>query len=429
MIRRSLVVAASPALAPDSPVVRAILDHWPGDEPPPGARCVTLAALADELEAARSRPGPGRRDAVLVRLDTGARTGEVLRLADLLERTAAPALVLSGDDGEIARLRGGGLLVERADAPPAFLAHLLYALAHRQPVIDALARDLRLAMSLQSGVRGEMDRLHDELNLAAHVQRELLPRDLPRLHGVEFGVLFRPAGYVSGDLYDLIRLDDHRVAFFIADAVGHGVPAALLTMIISRSLHPLEHGPGGPRPVPPGVVVARLNAELVRWQRETVRFATAIYGVLDARTMEVRLACAGHPPPLRLADGRAEPVPTDGPLLGVFPDATFPETTLRLAPGQTLLLYSDGFEVAFPKPQHADARADQRAHLAHLARLNPADGHGRASLPAALAELGNAIDRQSGSLHQQDDLTAVAIAVLPAAGPAGASPPGERVAA
>ena len=77
------------------------------------------------------------------------------------------------------------------------------------------------------------DKLDEELRLAARIQCEFLPQEFPTMAGVGFDVLYRPAGYVSGDTYDVQQIDDRLVAFYVADAVGHGVPAALLTMLNS----------------------------------------------------------------------------------------------------------------------------------------------------------------------------------------------------
>src|SRR5690606_33668702 len=127
------------------------------------------------------------------------------------------------------------------------------------------------------------------------------------------------------------------------------VPAALLTMVISRSLRSaLAAGEPG-RPLRAGEVLARINDDLVRGQRGgPARFATAVYALVDTRTRRVSIAGGGHPFPLRLRRGHVEPIETDGPLLGVFVNETFNDVQFTLEPGETLLLYSDGFETAFP---------------------------------------------------------------------------------
>src|SRR5260221_832124 len=87
-------------------------------------------------------------------------------------------------------------------------------------------------------------------------------------------VFSRPAGYVSGDLYDVARLDETHVAFCIVDAVGHGMPAALLTMFIKRALVSKEIGPGGYRLLPPSETMRRLNYALVEQNLSAATFST-----------------------------------------------------------------------------------------------------------------------------------------------------------
>jgi serine phosphatase RsbU (regulator of sigma subunit) len=124
----------------------------------------------------------------------------------------------------------------------------------------------------------------------------------------------------------------------------------------------------------------------------------------------------------------ARAIETDGPLLGVFPGVEFEETSFTLALGETLVLYSDGFETAFPDaPEASDGGAFSRRlpttrYLDHFARIDEARREA-GSLTEAFAQLAMAVDAQSGSLHQVDDITALAIA------PAAAAARRERAAA
>jgi serine phosphatase RsbU (regulator of sigma subunit) len=258
------------------------------------------------------------------------------------------------------------------------------------------------------------------MQLASMIQREFLPRTLPELDDVRFGVFYRPAGYVSGDMYDIRRLDDHTIGFFLADAVGHGVPAALLTMVISRCLTLKVISDDDYRIVSPGEVLTKLNEEMLRLQSAGGRFATAVYGLIDTRTHRVTLAGAGHPPPrLIKEDGASIGLETDGGLLGVFPEATFTETTFDLKAGERLVLFTDGFETAFPD---ANAARKQRRLPTerYLECLSDICSLGR-PVAESVAELGVLVDDQSGSLHQIDDLTAIIVQSDAPALPVGAA--------
>ncbi len=395
-------------------ILDSILAHWPEGEPRPAVSDLALDHLIAPPEG--DDDVPGDPSVVVVVLPPDLPAVVPYKVADRLQRWNVPAILLvPGTDPALRRLQSGGLIVRPIDADPRFLAAALFALAERQPAVRSLAGELRVATRYSGGVRGEIDRIHDELNLAASVQSELLPRAMPDAPGLEFGVIFRPVGYVSGDIYDAAALDDRRIGFLIADAVGHGVPAALMTMVINRSLRQIRTEDGAA--VPPGEVLTRLNADLMKGRRQMPRFGTAVYGVLDTQTMRVSIAAAGHPCPLLVRRGGViEPVPTDGAILGVFEDERYPDVTLTLGPDETLLIYSDGLETAFANPlvetdaaTHKRRRAGEHRHIDELRAVRWPDAGSGVTLADSIDQVGRLIDGQSGSLHQADDITAVAI--------------------
>lgn len=392
-------------------LLRAVLSRWPGSAPPQLTPITFEHAWAD-----RSLLKGG----VVVALEEGTPASALYKLIDSLEESASAGLILTAPASRL-DLAGGGVLGAPASLEPGVLAGMLHALLARQGAVDAVLAELAGARRTQGGLADQMNQMHEELQLAASVQREFLPNCLPETPGLEFGVLFRPCGYVSGDIYNVARLDDRRVGFFVADAVGHGVPAALMTMILCRGLAMTEPAGGGApaRIVPPGEALARLNDALLRGQANSRRFATAVYGVIDRFDRTVTLASAGHPPPLRISPrSAAQPVETDGCLLGVFDDAKFDEATFTLGRDEALLVFSDGFEMAFAsadkrraptgverKPFKREPNALYLDHFVQLAELRRSAG-----MPAAIELLRQRLDEASGSLHQVDDLTALVIA-------------------
>jgi hypothetical protein len=422
MSKQTILIAATHS-APD-PLQRwwnPITHFWPrgggaGPSLPP-ARTVPLADMVAGLATAHPDQVFGPGGPLLIALGPDFKGAALYQLVDHLHQHVLPAVILLPHVDQMARkLEGGGVLIESWDTDPAFLAAALFALRERESTVRGLVRDLAISARYQGGVRGEIDRIHDELNLAASVQQEMLPRSLPTTAGVEFGVLFRPAGYVSGDIYDVVALDERHVGFFIADAVGHGVPAALMTMVISRSLRMTRTGGRGREIISPAEAVTRLNDELCRGKKESPRFSTAVYGVIDTQSREVTLAGAGHPPPLRIRGRLLARVETDGPLLGVFPGEKYQDTTFTLADDETLLLYSDGFETAFSAPESGSPkRLSSDLYLNELATLPWPGTGGITSADRALTDLAARIDHQAGSLHQIDDVTAVAICAKKAA--------------
>jgi len=334
----------------------------------------------------------------------------VAQLADDLLRLRIPAVfVVQRCDDTWERFENSGLLIEPMESKPGRLASMLLALLSQARVVTEMREELRTAHASQGGITGQINLLHEELNLASVIQRDLMPPEPPKIDDLEMGVIFRPAAYVSGDLFDLIRLDDGRLAFLLADAVGHGVPAALLTMLIHRAvtetrLRALGHS--GPSQTIRAINSALASACPGGTGGDGSRFATAVFGIYDPSTHEISLSVAGHPPPLRFLDGETSQIDSHGPLLGVFEEAEFGEEVFTLRPGETLLLYSDGFEVAFPCA--SDTSPSNEKYLQHFQRFGEQVASCDA-MGAAFITLEASLDAQQGSLHQNDDITAIAL--------------------
>ncbi|MBK9120542.1 MAG: SpoIIE family protein phosphatase [Phycisphaerales bacterium] len=184
-----------------------------------------------------------------------------------------------------------------------------------------------------------------QLRLASQVQRGFLPTSLPQLPGLQFDALFRPVDYVSGDIYDVHRLDEEHVAIALADATGHGISAALLTVYIKRALRGKEIHGGRYRILPPDEVLQGLNRDIQDAELSDCSFVAAVYGVLNTRTRSLALARGGTPYPLlRSANGKLSTVTSAGSVVGVMPHPHFEVAYLQLEPGDSLVLYSDGLE-------------------------------------------------------------------------------------
>jgi serine phosphatase RsbU (regulator of sigma subunit)/anti-anti-sigma regulatory factor len=227
-----------------------------------------------------------------------------------------------------------------------------------------------------------------DLERAEVIQRALLPLDPPPLGGFRVETLYRPGRNVGGDLYDVAALDTRHVVLLIADASGHGVSAAMLSVLFKHHLRMIDPVTGAP--VPPADALAQVNAALVSGVTAPGMFITAAYGLLDTEQGEVRLASAGHPPVLcQRRSGEVEAIERNGPALGVDPEAEFAEARVRLERGDRLLLFTDGM-------LGADAATDRvRERLA-------GGGTVRETLDALLvgSETGVAVD-------DRDDVTAI----------------------
>lgn len=179
------------------------------------------------------------------------------------------------------------------------------------------------------------------LQRAEAIQRALLPRESRRMDGFSLQTFYRPGRYVGGNLYNVVRATDRHVVLYVADATGHGVSSAMLSVLFERKLVIAREG--ALRPLSPARVLHAVNRAICAERIAPGLFLTAAYCVLDVASGKAVLALAGHPPAfLRRAEGDIEAVPRTGPALGLTPLATYTEEHFSLEPGDRLLLYTDG---------------------------------------------------------------------------------------
>ena len=202
------------------------------------------------------------------------------------------------------------------------------------------------AEELNARLLAAQEALGTELELANRLQGSLLPQDLPKYPKISFAAGLRPSGAVSGDFYDVFPLDEHHAGFYVADAVGHGVPAALLTIFVKKGIRTKEINGHAYRLLSPGEVLTHLNDDIIEASLSDSPFVTMFYGIINLDTQQVDFSTGGHPWPLLLHEtGEAELVESEGPLLGVF-RGDFPTFSMMLEPRQRLVVYSDGVEHA-----------------------------------------------------------------------------------
>lgn len=382
----------------------ALFGHWPKGMPPPRIEPVDPELLLGPETAALTWDA-----AVLNRRHFDSDT-LFCRVVDELQQAMVPLLLLTDEPLErLERFHPGAVIAQAERSDPQATAAMLFALAARQTAVRGIDQSLRLAQSFHGETAAEIDRLHTELLLAARVQRDFLPKQMPEVAGLGASVLFRPQGFVSGDTYDVYRLDDRHVGFFLADAMGHGVPAALMTLYISGSLPRKDAQAGADRIVQPAEALTRLNSELHESLAGPARFATAVCGVIDIERRIATLACAGHPPPLRIGPHGIRPAEVSGMLMGVVADYEYEQVTVHLDEGELLVVHSDGIETAFNPKHQREASTPALAmppHYMHLAGMRR--GRALEGLEAAMEVLAADLDSQVGSFHQDDDVTVLA---------------------
>lgn len=189
------------------------------------------------------------------------------------------------------------------------------------------------------------DNLTEQLRLAGLVQQDFLPAKLPNTDEVQWATIFLPAEWVSGDIYDIVRIDEQHIGFYVADIVGHGMPAALLTIFLKQALVMRETIGNNYHIFSPAEVMKNLNLRMTAQKLSGYQFATCCYCLLNTKTLQLTYSRAGHPYPVLIRHGKEpEQLQTRGSLLGIFEQAEFIQGTVQLQPGDKLLLYSDGAE-------------------------------------------------------------------------------------
>jgi serine phosphatase RsbU (regulator of sigma subunit)/CBS domain-containing protein len=266
---------------------------------------------------------------------------------------------------------------------------------HLNELVAERTRELRRANDALLARDAEVNHY---IQSAARLQKRLvLPQAPPDWPEVSWGIQYAPLDPLGGDLYGFARPDDDHLGVLIADASGHGIPAAMVA-ILAR----LAFAEAAKRTVRPGEVLAAMNERLQDMTDE--RFVTAFYGILDRRNRRFVYANAGHPFPVRYVarSKSCEELSARGFLLGVMPGEVYAERTVDLEPGDRLCLFTDGV---------ADCR-DERGEtygMERLQRVLPSYAEGTAT---AIGErLIRDLKQFCGNAKPADDMTLVVAAI------------------
>ena len=187
----------------------------------------------------------------------------------------------------------------------------------------------------------EKKRIEAQLEIARKVQLELLPSDDPVVENFDISAYIFPAEEVSGDYYDWVNIFDDQIGIVVADAVGKGIPAALLMAFLRASLRAgIQVG------YAPHIAFSKVS-NLLRDSIDDNQFITAIYGILDSTNKTFVFSNAGHNPPLLIKpDGEYRFVEYGDMPLGMFDDIHYHQHFIRFEEGQVMVIYTDGITEA-----------------------------------------------------------------------------------
>ncbi|PZR77021.1 MAG: hypothetical protein DLM52_05255 [Chthoniobacterales bacterium] len=246
----------------------------------------------------------------------------------------------------------------------------------------------------------EKKRLDHDLEIARDIQRILLPDQSPQIAGFDIAGLNIPARQVSGDYFDYIRVDEHRLGVAIADVSGKGVPASLIMAICRSVLRSQATGNESP-----ATVLQAVNRQLYPDIKEDM-FISMAYLVLDHANGAVTLARAGHDAPLlyRRVTQNIDPLKPPGMAMGIDSGSVFDRVTndfaIRLERDDCIVLYTDGVTEALD----ADGNEFGFERMTQSVRASAADG-----ASAILTRLIDDLRSFVGAQPQNDDITLIAI--------------------
>jgi serine phosphatase RsbU (regulator of sigma subunit) len=252
------------------------------------------------------------------------------------------------------------------------------------------ANTLRTTLERLEQEMFERERVEQELRVAQRIQLALLPNSVPELEGWGITHDYRPAREVGGDFYDFLNLNEGRVGLIIGDVSGKGIPAALVMACTQSVLRAVAQSAG----VLPGKTLEEANEVLFTYLPPNM-FATCFYAVLDSTDGRLRYANAGHNLPCCWHEGKATELRAKGMPLGLLSGMEYEEKERILAPGDGVLLYSDGL---------VEAHSPQREMFGspRMQRYVSAHSEGARLIDSLLAEL----EQFTGEdWEQEDDIT------------------------
>ncbi len=289
----------------------------------------------------------------LVVIDMGEQTAKALdlcrRLRSRIEDTILPVLFILAEASPRTRLAcfaaGADAYLLRPFIDEELLAQAR-ALVRTKEIHERLTEKTAEIHRINKRLQAAYQQIDQELELAQRIQTSFLPQTMPQVPHVRFAVHYLLCGRVGGDFYDIFRLDEKHVGFYVADVMGHGVAASLLTIFVKKGVKTKEVFGSQYRLLPPDEVLYKLNRDLIDQQLSEQPFISMVYALFNHVEGTLQFSRAGHPYPVYIPkEGAPRLWKQEGLLLGVH-DANYPCGSHQLQTGDKLLFYTDGVDSA-----------------------------------------------------------------------------------
>lgn len=265
-------------------------------------------------------------------------------------------------------------------------------LAEKNEVIEKQNAELS---GLNKIIARHNERMKKELDVGQEIQMSMLPKIYPVPEAMEMAAFLEPAREVGGDLYDFFMLDDDHLLFGIGDVSGKGVPAALF-MAVTKTLIKAHGGKG----ILPAEILSAVNVDIAAGNEQSM-FVSYFLGLLNVRSGELIYSNAGHLPPILKKKNICDRLDSiHGPVLGAIENYTYLQNSIKLLPGEILLLYTDGVTEAM-NVRH-ELYTDNRLHHFLL-------NYNFKSTGTLLKDINHDVNQFARDEEQSDDITMIAL--------------------
>lgn len=264
---------------------------------------------------------------------------------------------------------------------------------------ERMRQSLKEHIATLTATTAAKERIESELRIAHDIQMSILPKIFPPFPDrpeLDVFASILPAREVGGDLYDFFFVEEHRFCFLVGDVSGKGVPAAFF-MAVTKTLIKVV----AERGLPPGEILTKINDDLSS-DNESCMFVTLFLAILDTRTGELEYANAGHNPPLLLRVGLAPAwiESLEEPMAGAMPGVEFSTASLTMAPGDALLVFTDGVSEAM----NESGELYTEARLMRTVAARP-----QAHSQELIRTVASSVKAWAKTAEQSDDITMLAV--------------------